>query len=95
MAALMPRWIATGLIGAFFAAAIYDNINSAFDGNGIIKGLKFGVVLGILHGTAAAGWSGIFNLPETIWFWWILEGFFYFIVGGIALGWYVNKYASD
>jgi hypothetical protein len=94
MGALMPRWIATGLIMSFIATAIYDNINSAFDGSGMVKGFKFGIVSALLYGSAAAGWSGVFNLPEIIWFWWIVEGFFYFAVGGLALGWYVEKYGS-
>lgn len=60
----------------------------------MVKGFKFGMVSALLYGSAAAGWSGVFNLPEIIWFWWVVEGFLYFAVGGLALGWYVEKYGS-
>ena len=95
MAGLMPRWITVGLLMAFLWAAIYDNIRSAFDGSAVVKGMKFGVVLGLIYGSAAAGWSGIFNLPDALWFWWSLEGFFNYIVGGAVLGWVSAKFTSD
>jgi len=95
MAALMPRWIATGLVMSFIFTGIYDNIRVAFDGSGVIKGLKFGFVLALIYGATAAGYSGVFNLPETIWAWWIVEGFFIYSISGAALGWYVGKFASD
>ena len=43
LAALMPRWIAIGLVIAFVMAGIYDNIRSAFNGSGVVKGMKFGL----------------------------------------------------
>ena len=95
MAALMPRWIATGLITTFILVGIYDNIRDAFDGSGIVKGHKFGFVLSLIYGATAAGWSGVFNLPETIWAWWVAEGFFIYCLSGAVLGWYVGKFASD
>jgi hypothetical protein len=95
MAAMMPRWIATGLIAAFIAAGIYDNVRSAFDGSGMVKGAKFGFVVSLLYATTAAGWSGVFNLPNNIWAWWIVEGFFYFVVGGLALGWIAARIAPE
>ena len=95
MAALMPRWIGVGLVITFVIAGIYDNIKSAFDGSGAIKGLKFGLVVALIHTTAAAGYSGIFNLPDSIWVWWTAEGFVIQAIGGLVLGWWVGKYASD
>ena len=95
LAALMPRWIIVGLLMSFIYAAIFDNIRSAFNGSGWMKGLKFGIVVALIYGTTAAGWSGVFNLPEAIWFWWSVEGFLNFAAGGAALGWYVGKFASD
>ena len=95
MASLMPRWIATGLVMSFIFTGIYDNIRDAFDGSGVIKGLNFGFVLSLIYGATAAGWSGVFNLPETIWVWWVAEGFFIYCLSGAALGWYVGKFASD
>jgi hypothetical protein len=95
MAALMPRWISVGLLTAFLHAGIYDNIRSAFDGAPMIKGLKFGLVVGLIYAATSAGWSGVFNLPDVVWLWWAAEGFVYFIVGGILLGWFAGKFGSD
>jgi hypothetical protein len=95
MAALMPRWIITGLITSLIAAAIYDNIRPAFNGSGAVKGMKFGFVAFLFYASTAAGWSGIFNLPDSIWAWWIFEGLFYFVPGGAALGWVAGKLAPE
>jgi len=95
IASLMPRWITVGLITTFIFAGIYDNIRSAFDGSGVMKGLKFGVVMGLIYASIGAGWSGFFNLPNAIWMWWAIEGFIMYIAGGAALGWFVGKFASD
>lgn len=95
MAALMPRWITTGLISALLATAIYDNIRVAFNGSGAVKGLKFGLVAFIFYASFAAGWSGVFNLPNSIWAWWVFEGIFYYAIGGAALGWTVSKLAPE
>lgn len=95
MAALMPRWIGVGLLTAFLHAGIYDNIRSAFNGSDIIKGLKFGLVVALIYLGMNAGWSGVFNLPDVVWVWWAVEGFVYFPLGGVALGWFVGKFGSD
>ena len=95
MAALMPRWITVGLIAAFIATGIYDNIRSAFNGSGLVKGIKFGFVLFLLISSYAAGLSGVFILPEAIWFWWAVEGFIYYLVGGAVLGWVAEKVAPE
>ena len=91
----MSWWIATGLAMSFLFVGIYDNIRDAFDGSGLIKGLKFGFVLALIHAAIAAGLSGVFNLPETIWAWWTIEWFFVYCIAGAALGWYVGKYGTD
>jgi len=95
IAALMPRWIAVGLVVSFVYAGIFDNVRGALNGSGMIRGLKFGLLLGLLQATFLAGFSGVFNLPETIWAWWVLEGFYLYGLGCMALGWYVGKYGSD
>jgi hypothetical protein len=95
MAALMPRWITTGLISAFLAAAIYDNVRAAFRGSDAVRGMKFGLIAYIFYASFGAGWSGVFNLPDSIWAWWIFEGIFYYIPGGAALGWTVGKLAPE
>ena len=95
MAALMPRWIATGLLSALVFAGIYDNIKSALNGSGMIKGLKFGLMIAVIYAMFGAAYSGVFNLPETIWHWWIIEGLIVYPLGGLALGWFVGKFGSD
>ena len=95
MAALMPRWIATGLIGALIQTAIYDNIRSALDGSSVVKGVKYGFILFLIYAAMSAGWSGVFNLPETIWFWWNVEAIVMFLVGGAVLGLVVGKLSPE
>jgi hypothetical protein len=92
-AALMPRWIATGLIAAFLSAAVYGWIRPALAGPGWQKGLKFGGIVVIVSTCCMLGWSGVFGLPERIWFWWWVESLAYFLIGGAVLGWYAEKYA--
>jgi hypothetical protein len=95
MAALMPRWIATGLIAAFILTAIYDNLRSALDGAPWLKGVKYGVILFLFGATMSAGWSGVFNLPETIWVWWNIEALAYYLIGGAVLGWVTAKLSPE
>ena len=95
MAALMPRWIATGVIAAFILTAVYDNIRAALDGAAWLKGLKYGVILWLFSVCMSAGWSGVFNLPEMIWVWWNAEALLYYLVGGAALGWAVARLAPE
>ena len=94
MAAVMPRWITVGLITTFVFVAIFDNIREALAGAGWLQGLKFGLLLGLIHACFAAGWSGVFNLPEMIWVWWMIDGFYVNAVAGIALGWFVGRFGS-
>ena len=95
MAALMPRWIATGLLAAFVQAGIYDNIRSALNGPAIVQGLKFGVIFAVIYAMFGAAFSGVFNLPDAIWGWWMLEGFLVYPLGGLVLGWFAGKFGSD
>ena len=95
MAALMPRWITVGLITAFIYAGIYDKIRSALDGSAVLKGLKFGLILFLITTAWSVGMSGVFNLPQTIWNWWIVEGFINSMVGGAVLGWVSEKLSPE
>ncbi len=95
MAALMPRWIATGLIGAFVGVFIFDNIRAALSGSAMIKGLKFGFLMSLFYASFNAGLSGVFNLPEAIWFWWAVDGFIIYLISGLALGWITPKITPD
>ncbi len=93
MAALMPRWISIGLLISFVTAGVYGWLRAAFAGPGWQKGLKFGVLLWIISATTMAGWSGVFNLPDSLWAWWTAEYLVYYLVGGAALGWFADKFA--
>ena len=93
MGALMPLWIATGLIASFLSAGVYGWIRPAFSGPGWQKGVKFGVVVLIFAACFMLAYSGVFNLPYRVWFWWFVESICYFIVGGAALGWFAEKFA--
>ena len=95
MAALMPRWITTGLITAFLMAAVYGWIRPAFAGSGWQKGLKFGLVLFVFATTMMAGLSGIFNLPDKIWAWWTIDYLLFYAAGGAALGFVAEKLAPS
>ena len=95
MAALMPRWIATGLIVAFISAGIFDNIRSALSGTGLVKGIKFGVMAFLFSAGMSASYSGVFNLPVTIWFWWGVESLVLLIAGGAVLGWVSAKLSPE
>lgn len=95
LATLMPRWISVGMFTTFVFVAIYDNIRDALAGPPPVSGLKFGLLLGLIHAMFAAGWSGVFNLPDMIWFWWALEGLVLNGLAGMALGWYVGRFGSD
>jgi hypothetical protein len=91
----MPRWIGLGLLTSFVFAGIYDNIRDAFSGSGVVRGLKFGFLLGLVHACFAAGWSGVFNLPDMIWVWWVIDAFYIYLLAGMALGWFVGRFGSD
>lgn len=93
MAALMPRWITTGLIGAFIIAGIYGHVRSVFTGPGWQRGLKYGFVVFLLSATFMLGMTGVFNLPDQLWAWWGLESLVIYLVGGAVLGWIADRVA--
>lgn len=93
MAALLPLWITTGLIGSFVLAGLYGLLRGSFAGPGWQRGIKFGICAWLFNTTAMLGWSGVFDLPYKIWGWWAAEGLVYFVVGGIALGFVAEKLA--
>jgi hypothetical protein len=93
MAALLPMWITTGLIGAFLSTAIYMWIRPALAGTGWQRGVKFGVIAFIFQLVVTLGFQGVFNLPMQIWAWWCVEAAAYLLIGGAALGWVAQKLA--
>jgi hypothetical protein len=93
MTALLPYWITTGLIGALIIAGIYGQVRSTFTGAGWLRGLKYGLVVFLLSCTFSLAYSGVFNLPSTIWVWWGVDSLVAYLVGGAALGWVAQKVA--
>ncbi len=92
MAALMPRWITSGILTTLIFAAIYGFIHGSFSGPGWQKGLMYGAGLAIVMGCFAVGYSGVFNLPDKLWAWWAAEGFLYYLPGGAMLGWLGDRF---
>ena len=93
MGALMPMWIATGLVSAFIAAGIYSVIRSSLTGAAWQRGLKFGVIAALFAVINAIGYRGVFNLPDVIWTWWIIDAVILHLAGGIVLGIVAHKIA--
>lgn len=93
MAALMPMWIATGIVTSFVLAGVYGVFRGALSGPGWQRGLKFGVAVWLLQVSLMAGLHGVFNLPEKLWVWWGVDSLTYTVIGAIALGFAAEKLA--
>jgi hypothetical protein len=94
MVSLLPRWITTGLALSFVVAAIYGIVRPAIGGQGWTRGAKYGFGVGVLANAALATMSGVFNLPDVIWFWWIVEGLVVYTLGGAVLGWVGDRWCA-
>jgi hypothetical protein len=86
MGALMPMWIATGLISSFIGAGIYSVVRSSLAGPGWQRGLKFGVIAALFAIVNALGYWGVFNLPNNIWQRWLTDATILHLAGGTVLG---------
>ena len=93
MAALMKIWVPIGLLSSFLLAGIYSVVRSSLAGSGIVRGVKFGVISWIFGLVAALGYWGVFNLPNKIWAWWMIEGIWMQLIAGAVLGWVAQKIA--
>ncbi len=93
MGALMPMWIATGLVSALIAAGIYSVVRSSLAGVAWQRGLKFGVIAALFAVISAIGYRGVFDLPDVIWTWWITDAVILHLAGGIVLGIVAQKIA--
>jgi hypothetical protein len=94
MAALMPRWVVTGLILSFVVAGLYGCVRPVIAGHGFVRGAKFGIVLWLLIASVMGTWTGIFNLPDKIWFWWIVEAAVVYALAGGVLGWVADRWCA-
>jgi len=93
MAALMPRWVATGIVAAFITAFMYGWVRPALSGPGWLRGVKFGLIVVLMSACFMLNWSGVFGLPDVIWAWWCAESVVYCLIAGAALGWVADKVA--
>jgi hypothetical protein len=92
MAALMPRWIVTGIIASLIIAGVYAAVRPAFAGPGWLRGVKGAVCLALLLvAWGPLGYAGVFNMPDKIWIWWVGEGAVLYLVAGAVLGWLGEK----
>jgi hypothetical protein len=93
MAALMKIWVPVGLFSSFLLAGIYSVIRSSLTGSGVARGVKFGVISWIFTAVVTMGHWGVFNLPNKIWAWWLIEGIWMHLIAGAVLGWVAQKLA--
>ena len=93
MAALLPRWITTGLIYSFVVAARYGKVRPVFAGSGWMRGARFGFWMWLFATAIAMSYSGFFNLPDRIWFWWAVEGLVGLVICSAVLAWVTDRWA--
>lgn len=95
--ALMPMWIATGMAMAFIYAGVYSIFRSSLSGcpYGVLKGLKFGVILALIHIITLLSLAGVFNLPMEIWHWWMVEGVTNIVIGSAVMGFVAQKLVPE
>lgn len=94
MAAVMPTWLLNSFIVSLVIGWIYCRFRECLDGSGWKRGANFGVTLAILTGGLYLSMSGVFNLPYQIWLWWAIDGLVLYAIGGAAMGWATEKWAS-
>jgi hypothetical protein len=93
MAAMMKIWVPIGLLSSLLLAGVYSIVRSSLSGSGVARGVKFGVISWVFALVSAMGYWGVFNLPNKIWSWWLLEGIWMHLIAGAVLGWVAQKLA--
>lgn len=93
MLALMKIWVPTGLLSCFVGAGIYSVIRGSLAGAAWKRGLKFGVIAALFAFVNLLGYWGVFNLPNQIWQWWVIDSTILHLVGGVVLGLIAQKLA--
>lgn len=91
MVGLLKIWVPVGLLSSFLLAGVFSVIRSSFAGSGLARGVKFGVVSWIFALISALGYWGLFNLPNKIWAWWLIEGIWMHLAAGAVLGFVADK----
>lgn len=94
MAALMPHWMLMGLLFSLIVAFLYGKVRGSFDGPGWKKGLVFGFGMALFAAGLIGQYTGVFNLPNNLWAWWVVDTFIVNMVAGAALGWAAGKWAA-
>lgn len=94
MTSLMPYWLLTSFLLSLVVAGIYSCVESSFSGPAWKKGLTWGLSLGIFMFFAGLGYSGVFNLPLTLWLWWGIDGIIVYTLGGAAMGWTAERFGG-
>jgi hypothetical protein len=92
MAVLLPRWITTGLIYSFVLAALYGRIRPAFAGSGWQRGVRYGFWIWLISTSISMVYSGFFNLPDRIWFWWAVDSLLGSLIGCAVLAWAADRW---
>lgn len=93
MMALMPMWVANGLISAIVMAGVYSVVRPSLAGAAWQRGLKFGVIVALFALVNMLAYWGVFNLPSNVWQWWFVEGTILNLAGGAVLGVVAQKLA--
>ena len=94
MAAVMPYWLVTSLIGSLIYAGFYAKVIACYTGPGWKRGFVFAFCLIWVYWAFLLAYSGLFNLPSQIWIWWGVDGLILFLIGGAAMGWAGGKFAG-
>lgn len=56
--------------------------------------MKCGLCLGVFSAMSYFSMAGVFDLPLQMWIWWGIDALILFIVGGAAMGWAGERFAS-
>lgn len=85
LGALMPLWLATGVLHSMIVALVYLLFAPALRGGVLANGLRFGVAMSLLMAGTYAMLYGVFALDGMVWAWWAVEGLVTYLLGGITL----------
>jgi len=93
MSLMWKLWIPSGVAAALIAAAVYSVVRTALSGPPWLRGLKFGVITIAFCVINALGYHGVFNLPDSIWAWWVFGSVISNLPAGAVLGLVAQKVA--